>query len=87
MLDINHHVIARQRLRAPKNYVDSFLVLGEQGILPESHLPVFCQMARFRNRIVHLYDQADDKEVYKIILSGLDDFRVYIKAMLDRFFK
>lgn len=86
MLDINHHVIARQRYRAPGNYADSFRVLGEQGILPGSHLDVFYQMARFRNRIVHLYDQADDKEVYKILMGGPEDFRVFTKAILSRFF-
>ncbi len=38
MLDIANHVIARERYRAPDNYVDAFRVLGEQGILPASNL-------------------------------------------------
>ncbi len=87
MLDINHHVIARLRLGAPKNYADSFRILGDNGILPEHSLPVFYEMARFRNRIVHLYQQVDDKEVYKILQSGLGDFKIFIKAITGHFFR
>jgi len=86
MLDIAHHVIARQRYRSPENYVDSFRVLGEEGILPDTYLKVFYQMARFRNRVVHLYHEVDDKDVYKILQTGLSDFRVFIRAMLEHFF-
>lgn len=86
MLDIAHHVIARQRYRSPESYVDSFRVLGEEGILPEAYLPVFYQMARFRNRVVHLYHEVDDREVYKILQTSLSDFRVFVKAILEHFF-
>jgi len=85
MLDIAHHIIARKRYRPPKNYADSFRVLGEQGVLPEDRLAVFYQMARFRNRVVHLYYEVDNKEVYKILKTGIGDFKIFIKAVLKSF--
>ncbi|MCL6635614.1 MAG: DUF86 domain-containing protein [Peptococcaceae bacterium] len=86
MLDIANHVIARERYRAPDNYVDAFRVLGEQGILPAGDLPAFYQMARLRNRVVHLYHEVDDKEIYKILQTGLEDFKAFIRAIMSSFF-
>lgn len=85
MLDIAHHIIARERYRAPINYVDSFRVLGEKGILQTSNLEAFYQMARFRNRVVHLYHEVDDKEVYKILQNSLIDFKLFIKDITSTF--
>ncbi len=36
------------------------------------------QMAKFRNRLVHLYWQIDDVQVLEIIQSRLDDFKKFI---------
>jgi uncharacterized protein YutE (UPF0331/DUF86 family) len=54
-LDIANHIIAAERLRPPRDYADAFSVLSETGILPVEFLPVAHRMARFRNRLVHLY--------------------------------
>ncbi|WP_264357896.1 DUF86 domain-containing protein [Carboxydothermus hydrogenoformans] len=35
-------------------------------------------MAKFRNRIVHFYDEVDDIEVYRILQSNLGDFDSFI---------
>lgn len=34
-INITNHIIASERLRAPKDYKDSFRVLNEAGILPD----------------------------------------------------
>ncbi|HHW45079.1 DUF86 domain-containing protein [Desulfofundulus thermobenzoicus] len=85
MLDIANHIIARQRYRPPENYVDALRILGEHGILPAEQLPVFFRMARFRNRVVHLYHEVDNREVYKILQTGLNDFRTFIQAIVTHF--
>ncbi|TYO93793.1 type VII toxin-antitoxin system HepT family RNase toxin [Desulfallas thermosapovorans] len=85
MLDIAHHVIARERFRTPKTYAEALLILVEQGILPQKKEPVFLQMAKFRNRVVHLYHDVDDKEVYQILIRNLDDFRTFVGAVVKTF--
>lgn len=85
MLDIANHIIARERYRSPKTYAESFLILVEQKIMPKKKETTFVQMAKFRNRVVHLYHEVDDKEVYRILQENLDDFRVFIGAVIRKF--
>ena len=70
-LDICNHIIASENLGAPKNYADTFKILTDSDILPEKFLPNFQQMARFRNRLVHIYWGIEGEAVYKIIQDNL----------------
>lgn len=40
-------------------------------------------MVSFRNRVVHLYWDADDAVVYRILQENLGDFETYIGYILD----
>jgi len=35
-------------------------------------------MARFRNRVVHLYEQIDNRDVYKYVVEGISDIDHFI---------
>lgn len=39
-------------------------------------------MAKFRNRVVHLYFKVDDEMIYKILQDNLEDFEVFIKDII-----
>jgi uncharacterized protein YutE (UPF0331/DUF86 family) len=82
-LDVSNHIIASEGFRAPKSYAESFKILTEQGILPEEYLPVFQQMAQFRNRLVHLYWEIDDEVLYEVLQKDLGDFDIFVKHVLD----
>lgn len=82
MLDVSNHIIARKRFRSSKTYAEVFSILVEQKILPKEKEKNFMQMAKFRNRVVYLYQEVDDKEVYKILRNDLDDFREFISAII-----
>jgi len=84
-LDIANHIIAAEKLRAPQDYADAFAVLAEAGLLPVEFLPVVQRMARFRNRLVHLYWDVDAETIYEILRTRLDDFdrfKGYLLAFL-----
>jgi uncharacterized protein YutE (UPF0331/DUF86 family) len=81
-LDAANHVIAAQSLRPPDDYADAFAVLGEAGIVPADFVPTLQQMARLRNRLVHLYWAVDDNILYQILTSELDDFDRFKACML-----
>jgi uncharacterized protein YutE (UPF0331/DUF86 family) len=72
-LDIANHIIAAEGLRAPRDYADSFKILEEQGVLNEELGMKLRQMAKFRNRLVHLYGEIDDGYVYEFIKKDLKD--------------
>jgi uncharacterized protein YutE (UPF0331/DUF86 family) len=77
-----HHIIASEKFRAPQDYFDSFVVLKEENIIPDDFLPTLRQMVRFRNRLVHLYWEADDEIVYDILQTNLDDFEIFTQHVL-----
>lgn len=83
MLDIAHHIIARQRYRAPRSYAEAFTILVEQGILPVENENTYRQIAKFRNRVVHLYHEVDNKEVFRILKECIGDLHSFIKAIVS----
>lgn len=85
-LDIANHIVAAQGFRAPKDYADSFKVLEEHGVLNEDLGMRLRQMAKFRNRLVHLYGEIDDAYVYVFITHDLLDIRDFKKVVVDRYF-
>jgi uncharacterized protein YutE (UPF0331/DUF86 family) len=82
-LDIAHHTVADEGYRTPTDYYDTFVVLHEQGILPENVMPTLRKMVSFRNRVVHLYWDVDDATVYRILQENLKDFETYISYIMD----
>lgn len=36
-------------------------------------------MTKFRNKIVHFYDDIDEEEIYNILLNNLGDFEDFLK--------
>ena len=86
-INIANHIIAADRLRAPKDYKDIFKVLNEAGILPGDFARTMRELAGLRNLLVHLYWEVDDKMVYEGIRSELNDFEAfvgYVMAYLDQ---
>jgi len=84
-LDVANHIIAAEGFRPPKDYADSFKVLEEQTILSSEQGAKLRQMAKFRNRLIHLYGEIDDAYVYEFINSDLQDFLVFKAVIAARF--
>lgn len=80
-IDIANHVIASQRFRLPGDNAESFVVLVEEGILPAESESAFRAMARFRNRLVHLYWEIDDDRVHAYLQDSLADFSRFAAAI------
>ena len=80
-IDVASHLISKKGFRAPEDYADTFKVLDDANILDKSFALELSKMARFRNRLVHLYWDVDIDEVWKIIQTRLDDFEKYISQI------
>ncbi len=72
-IDIANHISASENYRFPKDNADSFSVLIEHGVLPSESQEALRAMARFRNRLVHLYWNVEDTRVYEYLQDGLED--------------
>ncbi len=80
-IDIANHIIASEDFRFPKDNADSFVVLTESGIIgPELREPLRA-MAKFRNRLVHLYWDVDDSRVFSYLQESLADLSKYERAV------
>lgn len=82
-LDLAQHLIAAQGWRTPQTYADTFDVLAEHGVVPPDFLPALRSMARFRNRLVHLYWEVDPTVLYQLLQENLPDFDRFARLILD----
>jgi len=81
MIDICKHLVAGLDLPQPETYAGCFDILAGAGVVPEQHLAVFKSMARFRNLLIHGYDDVDDAVTYGILTSRLGDFTTFAVAI------
>ena len=78
IIDAATHIIARKRLPTPASSGEAFTRLGEVGLLPQHHIATYLVMVRFRNRLVHMYAEVNDEEVYRTLQMNLGDFRTFL---------
>lgn len=80
-IDIANHIIASEIYRFPKDNADSFTVLVEHGVLDAGFKDGLHAMARFRNRLVHLYWDVEDARVYEYLQESLIDLERFGQAI------
>lgn len=85
MLDMCAHVIAREGWGLPKSYGEIVVVATRNGLSPPDMEETFKKMARFRNRVVHLYEEVDAEELLAIINSQLEDFRPFMASVVEKY--
>lgn len=85
-LEIGSHILARLPGEKPRSYRDIPRLLGENGIIPRDFAnQQLTQMAGYRNRLIHFYQEVTVEEMHSIIkedLGDLDKFAGHIGAVL-----
>lgn len=80
-IDLCNHIIARNGYRSPEDYGDTFRVMAEAGGFPPAFAEELVAMAKFRNRLVHLYWEVDDRQVHKFLRNRLGDLKRFLGAI------
>jgi len=83
MMDISSHIIARMRLGKPQTNKEIFEILAKENIIEVKYIDTYFAMAKFRNRIVHMYYDVSDEMIYEINQNNLVDFEVFIKNIVN----
>lgn len=83
-IDAAAHVIASQGLRSPEDFADTFGSLVEADWLAPDLGARLADAARFRNVLVHLYDDVDDMRVLEIARTRLGDLEAFTRAVAAR---
>ena len=73
-VDLNQHLLLDATGAAAPNYYDSFVLLGEHGIIPRDLAAFLAPSAGLRNRLVHEYDKVDDALVLAAVGVAIDQF-------------
>ena len=80
-IDMCNHIISRNGFRVPDDYADTFRVMAEEGVLKNEILDDLVAMAKFRNRLVHLYWEVNNDQLYSILTSRLSDFKMVLTSI------
>lgn len=86
VLDICSHIIAREGWGTPKTYVEITKIVADNGLISREREEDFKNMAKFRNRVVHLYDQINSREIFGIIQEKTSDFDYIISRVAKKYF-
>lgn len=80
-IQIGIEILTDAGLRAPENYHDVFMVLGEHGILTLVLVNSMTMMVELRNLLVYEYDVVDHMMVYSVLRRRLDDLAEFSRAI------
>ena len=71
--DVCQHLLAKSRGVACNGYVDCILKAGTNGIIQEGLSRKLRKLADLRNSLIHRYWIIDDRELFNLCLSNLED--------------
>lgn len=78
MIDINFHLITESGHTPPKDYHESFVLLGTLGVMTVDLAKEMAMAAGLRNRIVHEYDDIDPERVHEALPIAVRQIPVYL---------
>jgi uncharacterized protein YutE (UPF0331/DUF86 family) len=81
LLDLARHVLAKGFGRAPAEYAEVARHLGEVGVIEATLAERLGIMARYRNRMVHFYDEITEPELFGILTGELGDIETIVSAV------
>ncbi|MDF1539824.1 MAG: DUF86 domain-containing protein [Candidatus Thorarchaeota archaeon] len=80
-LDIGNHLIGIMGWEKPSDYASVFTILAANNVFSNQFGESLAQMARFRNRIVHLYGDFDNEMLFEILMNNLKDIDTFVQTI------
>lgn len=80
-VDINTHIIMASDFAVPDDSYSTFVVLGENKILPMEFAVRIAPSVGLRNMIVHKYGKVDIKKMVDDVVNEISDYVEYLKAI------
>lgn len=83
LLDLGRHILAKALGLGPLEYKEVALTLAREEVLGAVQSALLVELAGYRNRLVHFYDEVSTRELYDICTSQLEDIRNLLRSLLD----
>jgi uncharacterized protein YutE (UPF0331/DUF86 family) len=80
-IDVNIHILSGLGLGVPESNYETFIAIGERKILPRELARRLAPAAGLRNRLVHEYEDLDDRRVWEAIGQAQELFPRYLKSI------
>jgi len=81
--DINSYLLVQIYQQPPETYFDSFIEMGNRGIINRELSTKLAQSAGMRNRLVHQYDEINHQLVFEAIPIALEQYPLYIRQIIS----
>ncbi|QUL98302.1 MAG: DUF86 domain-containing protein [Candidatus Fermentithermobacillus carboniphilus] len=82
VFDIGRHILAKTGpVELAMEYKGIARGLAQKGIVDNVLGEKLLQMAGYRNRLVHLYNEVTDEELYGILTENLPDLRDFVRQI------
>ena len=78
MIDVSNHIIARERLGKPETHRQAFEKLAVAGFLRQENITTYFLMSKFRNKVVHMYHEINDRMIFTILQTNIVDFKKFV---------
>ena len=70
-------------VRTPESYAEIFVIMRDLKIIDLEFSNRLVEMAKFRNRLVHLYWDLDSETTYHILHENIGDFKKFQNVVVD----
>jgi uncharacterized protein YutE (UPF0331/DUF86 family) len=83
LFDLGRHVLAKGFGQAVTEYKEVAMALTRAGVLDQAQGRLLRDLAGYRNRLVHFYDEVSDRELYDICTVQLGDIETILAAVIQ----
>lgn len=83
LLDLGRHVLAKGFGQGVVEYKQIGESLARVGVVSAEHAALLVQMAGYRNRLTHFYNEVTHEELFAIVTARLGDIEVVVEAILE----
>jgi len=82
LLDLGRHILAKGFNNSVVEYKQIGKTLGEFDILTSGSVTLLVNMAGYRNRLTHFYDEVTPGELYRVLTTEITDIESVVDEIL-----
>jgi len=81
-VETSTHILSRLPGGVATQYKEIAIQMGERGLIDKEFASTkLVEMAKYRNRLVHFYNEVKPEESYQVLKTDLSDFDIFLSAI------
>lgn len=83
VINLSNYLISKNKLRVSESYADTFKVLADASVINDELAVKLMDMAKFRNRLLHIYWDIDDELIYDIMKEDIRNINEFLQSYME----